>query len=190
MHPPAASGVSHERKLRSYQVEASFYERVAPRLPAAAAVPRCLGIHSTLHSREPSASGGASSGTPDGDSGCGALQLVMVDLRAEFPCRWVQGGPLWHAWLLCKLAAKGHKVNWLSLPIACPPARPSCSCSTLDEAHARAALRWLAAFHAACWGADAAALGLWEQGSYWCLQTRCGFRAACRRRAHHLRTPA
>ena len=61
------------------------------------------------------------------------------------------------------------------LPACLPACLPlPCSCSTLDEVHTRAALRWLAAFHAACWGADAAALGLWEQGSYWCLQTRWG----------------
>ena len=58
----------------------------------------------------------------------------------------------------------------LPAPTTLPP--PPRSCSTLDEAHTRAALRWLAAFHAACWGADAAALGLWEQGSYWRLHTR------------------
>lgn len=49
-----------------------------------------------------------------------------------------------------------------------------CSCGSLDEAHTKAALSWLAAFHAACWGADAAALGLWEEGCYWHLSTRWG----------------
>ncbi|PRW55934.1 choline kinase [Chlorella sorokiniana] len=44
--------------------------------------------------------------------------------------------------------------------------------SGLDEAHTKAALCWLAAFHAACWGADAKRLGLWEQGCYWHLETR------------------
>lgn len=49
----------------------------------------------------------------------------------------------------------------------------TCSVGGLDEAHARAALSWLAAFHAACWGADAAALGLWHpEGTYWHLHTR------------------
>ena len=96
VHPPAASGASHERKLRSYQVEAAFYETVAPRLPAAAAVPRCLGLHSTLH-RSSGGQGQAASpcggrGAPggNGDSGCGTLQLVMADLRSEFPRRWVR----------------------------------------------------------------------------------------------------
>ncbi|KAL4457903.1 hypothetical protein ABPG75_012768 [Micractinium tetrahymenae] len=126
VHPPVSSGISHERKLRSYQVEAAFYERVAPRLPADAGchVPRCLGVHSTLHSVD------GSSGGSGGDSG--KMQLVMSDLRREFPR----------------------------------------SCGSLDEAHTKAALSWLAAFHAACWGADAAALGLWEEGCYWHLQTR------------------
>lgn len=49
-----------------------------------------------------------------------------------------------------------------------------CRASGLDEAHTKAVLRWLAAFHAACWGADAKQLGLWEQGCYWHLETRCG----------------
>ena len=95
VHPPAASGASHERKLRSYQVEAAFYETVAPRLPAAAAVPRCLGLHSTLHrssgGQGQAASPGGGRGAPggSGDSGCGTLQLVMADLRSEFPRRWV-----------------------------------------------------------------------------------------------------
>lgn len=122
--PPAGSGVSHMRKLRSYQVEAAFYERVAPLLPpdAACRLPRCLGVHSTLH-------GGIDSG---GGGGGGTMQLVMSDLRASFPRR----------------------------------------CGTLDEPHARAALAWLAAFHAACWGADAQQLGLWPEGCYWHLATR------------------
>lgn len=126
VHPPASSGVSHERKLRSYQVEAAFYERLGPRLPADAAchVPRCLGVVSTLHSAGDSMHGSS------GDSG--KMQLVMSDLRADFPR----------------------------------------SCGSLDEAHTKAALSWLAAFHAACWGADAAALGLWGEGCYWHLQTR------------------
>ena len=103
------------------QVEAGFYERVAPRLPPGAAchVPRCLGVHSSLRS-------------DDGACG-GGMQLVLTDLRPRFPSR--MGG--------------------------------------LDERHARAALSWLAAFHAACWGAQAAALGLWGEACYWHLDTRC-----------------
>lgn len=126
VHPPASSGVSHERKLRSYQAEAAFYEQVAPRLPpdSVCHVPRCLGVHSTLHSVDGSAAGGSA------DSG--RMQLVMSDLRVDYPR----------------------------------------SCGSLDEAHTKAALSWLAAFHAACWGADAAALGLWEEGCYWHLSTR------------------
>lgn len=73
--PPPGSGVSHLRKLRSYRVEAAFYERVVPRLPPGTAcnVPRCLGVHSTL-------------GTDDGSCG-GGMQLVLSDLRPEFPRR-------------------------------------------------------------------------------------------------------
>ncbi|EFN58473.1 hypothetical protein CHLNCDRAFT_140492 [Chlorella variabilis] len=118
--PPPGSGVSHARKMRSYQIEAAFYQRVAPHLPPGAAchVPHCLGVHSTLDA--------------DSSSDAGGMQLVMSDLRQRFPN----------------------------------------SCSSLDEQHARAALSWLAAFHAACWGADAERLGLWPEGCYWHLETR------------------
>jgi hypothetical protein len=73
--PPPGSGLSHARKLRSYQVEAAFYQNVAPDLPLGAAcnVPRCLGVHSTLD-------GGSS-------SNAGGMQLVMTDLRRQFPSR-------------------------------------------------------------------------------------------------------
>lgn len=36
VNPPKASGISHQRKLHSYQVEAYFYEHVAPDLQSAA----------------------------------------------------------------------------------------------------------------------------------------------------------
>ena len=122
VQPPASASVGgddpvgHERKCRSYQVEAQFYRAVAPRLPRGSAchLPRCLGA-----------------ATPAG-GGAGSLQLVLRDLRPAFPV----------------------------------------SQSTLDEAHTLAALEWLAAFHAVCWGADAATLGLWPQGTYWHLGTR------------------
>lgn len=73
--PPPGSGVSHLRKLRSYRVEAAFYQGVAPRLPPGAAchVARCLGVHSSLDSEDGSCGGG--------------MQLVMADLREQFPSR-------------------------------------------------------------------------------------------------------
>lgn len=57
------------------QVEAAFYEGVVPRLPPGTAchVPRCLGVHSSLSSEDGSCGGG--------------MQLVLSDLRPDFPCR-------------------------------------------------------------------------------------------------------
>lgn len=81
--PPPGSGVSHARKMRSYQIEAAFYQRVAPHLPPGAAchVPHCLGVHSTLDA--------------DSSSDAGGMQLVMSDLRQRFPNRCEVLGGLW-----------------------------------------------------------------------------------------------
>ncbi len=116
--PPArGTGISHQRKLHSYQVEAHFYQHVAPRLLAshpACALPNPLFVRSNLHT---------SSG--------GSMVLVLEDLSPAFPS----------------------------------------SSSFLNLAHTRAALDWLATFHAALWGQQEQ--GLWEDGCYWHLATRC-----------------
>jgi hypothetical protein len=120
--PPPGSGVSHQRKLQSYIIEAAFYQRVVPHLPRTGSpcchVPECVGVHSSLDAAA--------------DQEAGEVHLVMGDLRSRFPSQ----------------------------------------CSGLDEQQAKAALLWLAAFHAACWGADAQGLGLWRDGCYWHLETR------------------
>jgi len=44
--PNGRQDVSHKRKLRSYQVEAQWYERWAAKVPAACRIPSCLRIES------------------------------------------------------------------------------------------------------------------------------------------------
>lgn len=81
------------------------------------------------------------------------------------------------------LAQVGWQVQCLGNAISCPPPshqpvlpNPTATgyrrCGGLDERQAKAALSWLAAFHAACWGADAEQLGLWPEACYWHLATR------------------
>jgi len=107
----SGSGVSHQRKLRSYNNEAVFYRDLAPKLlRQGIAMPQPLLVES---------------------EGPGKLLLVMKDQREEFP-----------------LYAR-----------------------TLSLAEAKAALSWLAAFHAFFWGQPCPA-GLWEQGTFWHLDTR------------------
>ncbi|MCO4762261.1 MAG: phosphotransferase [Myxococcales bacterium] len=44
VRPPDGSGRSHERKLRSFRVEAAFYRDYAPHCPSASRVARCLHV--------------------------------------------------------------------------------------------------------------------------------------------------
>jgi len=114
--PPAGSGVSHLRKVQSYQVEAAFYTSVVPSLrDFGLALAQPLVVESTL------------------DSSGGALHLLMTDLRPDYPNARQRG--------------------------------------TLDLAHAKAALSWLARLHASHWQQDVPE-GLWPEGSFWQLQTR------------------
>lgn len=109
-HPRGwASSRSHERKLRSYEVEKTFYASYAPRTSAACRVPQCL----------------AATTFADGQA------FVLEDLDAA------------------GFGARRASLSDATLPVA---------------------LRWLAAFHAAFLGDDAA--GLWSQGTYWHLATR------------------
>lgn len=104
-----ASGISHRRKLRSYEVERQWYERWAALCGPQCRVPRCL----ALYARQ------------------GQLLLVLEDLDASgFPQR--------------REAA--------------------------ETVHILACLRWLADFHARFLGCPPE--GLWEQGTYWHLETR------------------
>lgn len=120
VEPPEGSGVSHNRKLKSYQVEAVFYTKAAPSLlrndTAKIAWPHF--VKDSLVSVKP---------------GRHAMVLVLSDLREEFPSR--------------------H--------------------SNFNLPHAKAALSWLAAFHAAFWLPTTPRVeGVWEEGTYWHLATR------------------
>jgi hypothetical protein len=117
VRPPKDSGVSHERKLHSYKVEAHFYRHLATPLReknGLAIATHYLAEHDL-----------------DLDSGTGSMHLVLSDLREEFPNQ--------------------H--------------RP------MDLAHAKAALYWLATFHASHWQRPIPK-ELWRQGCFWQLDTR------------------
>ncbi|KZV95109.1 hypothetical protein EXIGLDRAFT_834493 [Exidia glandulosa HHB12029] len=125
IHPPHTehASLSHARKLLSYSVERSFYDRFAPRLPATVAVAK----------RHPTSAPGT---------------LLLDDLSPSFP-RGVYGN--------------------------------------LNLEDTRTALLWLAGFHATFWGEQGSVLppvadmpirdddshtGVWQQGTYWYLDTR------------------
>ncbi|KAG2500330.1 hypothetical protein HYH03_001906 [Edaphochlamys debaryana] len=76
VRPPRDSGVGHERKVKSYEVEAAFYSAVAPGLLEATGLglPRPVAVEGGVR--------GQVAGQP-------GLTLVLSDLRPEFP----QGAP-------------------------------------------------------------------------------------------------
>ncbi len=101
--------ISHQRKLRSYEVETAWYRHWSARCGDACPVPRCLALET------------------QGDE----VLMVLEDLDAAgFPLR-----------------------------------RESVTETEID-----ACLLWLANFHACFMGE--APEGLWEQGTYWHLETR------------------
>ncbi|KAK9815361.1 hypothetical protein WJX72_002284 [[Myrmecia] bisecta] len=115
VNPPADSGVSHERKLKSYEVEACFYTDHAPALLQAGRCPIATPLHVCC----------------DLMSSGGSMTLLLTDLRPTYP----------------------NNAGQMSLQ------------------QCRAALTWLAGFHAHFWERPTPE-GLWAQGSYWHLDTR------------------
>lgn len=102
VNPPQGSGVSHERKVHSYEVEAYFYSHVAtPELIARCPMPRPVHV-----------------GPVDDLGRGGGLTLVMSDLRDEFPgvagrygsmdVRYAKAGLTWLANL--------HAAHWGNVP--------------------------------------------------------------------------
>ena len=101
--------LSHQRKLKSYEVETAWYRDWSVRCGAGCRVPKCLALESVGHE----------------------LIIVMEDLDAS-----------------------GFALRRTSV----------------GEAELHACVSWLAHFHATFMGAEPT--GLWEQGTYWHLETR------------------
>lgn len=98
VQPPAGSGVSHERKLRSYQVEAAFYQRVAPQLLEAG-----LPIAHPAHVDNDLSGAG------------GAMHLLLTDLRDEYPATQ-RPMDLAHAKAALSWLARLHASFWQQPP--------------------------------------------------------------------------
>jgi hypothetical protein len=97
VNPPHDSGISHERKLKSYQVEASFYQDVAPfLLSTGLAIPTPLHVASNLE---------------DSAALNQHMHLVLTDLRGDYPAR---GGTLdmEHAKAALSWLAHLHACYW------------------------------------------------------------------------------
>jgi len=93
--PPIATGVSHQRKLHSYQVEASFYENAASSLrDHGLALPHSLLVENTLTEH-------------DG----GSMLLVMNDLKHAYPNSCVSLD-LEHASAALSWLARFHALYW------------------------------------------------------------------------------
>jgi hypothetical protein len=113
-----SAGARHRSCRGTTQVEAFFYEKLAPeihQLGADCHLPRALVVHNQLDS-----------------GGGGSMEMLLTDLRPRFP---------------------------------------SPASSGMDAAHARAALTWLAAFHAVFWERPTPP-EVWQEGCYWHLETR------------------
>ncbi|GAB4815396.1 hypothetical protein N2152v2_002442 [Parachlorella kessleri] len=94
--PPAhETGVSHSRKLHSYQVEAYFYQHLAP----------CLAGHPTCHLPRPLLVQSSLNSTG------GSMSLVLTDLRPQFP-RHVGSLDLQHARAVLAWLAAFHAEFW------------------------------------------------------------------------------
>ena len=93
--PRTDSGVSHERKLRSYQVEAAFYQKVAPELlESGLAIATPLLAESNLT-----------------NSG-GSMHLVLTDLRDAFPIAGNRSMDLPHSKAALSFLAHLHASHW------------------------------------------------------------------------------
>lgn len=66
VQPPRAAGVSHDRKIRSYEVESHFYQHIAPQLISDTGLGLPLPVHIEAQS-------------PD------SFTFIMGDLNQEFP---------------------------------------------------------------------------------------------------------
>ena len=98
--PPKDSGVSHERKLHSYQVEAAFYQQLAEPL-------RQRGLAIATHY--------LAEHNLDGATGTGSMHLILSDLREEYPNQH-RPMDLPHAKAALSWLATLHASHW-QLPI-------------------------------------------------------------------------
>lgn len=96
---------SHERKLRSYEVEAHFYEHFAPRCGPACRVPTCVGVQSdetgwTFALEDVDAAGFAGRRDDLGDRGLDACLRWLAHFHATFlgatPDGLWETGTYWH----------------------------------------------------------------------------------------------
>jgi hypothetical protein len=131
----------HQRKLRSYAVEAAFYRAGAPRLAQLAS---SLGLDPYNPSAADDGGGGGDGALQGGGSWCWVPRPVA--LEAEPP---------------------RHFLFLLSDLRPAFPRQPR----GYNLAEAKAALEWLASFHAAWWE-ETPPEGLWRDGCYWHLATR------------------
>ncbi len=119
--------ISHERKLRSYQVETAWYERYAQRCPEAARVPRCLDIETradevVMVMEDLDASGFAGRRTSvvetELDACLSWLAAFHATFMGEVPANLWETGTYWHlATRPDELAALDHGPLKAAAPI-------------------------------------------------------------------------